>query len=91
MMADNPLLEPYKAYNSIYKKLHEENVTKYFDELTKNSQIDTQANKVTVSNYNKALNQLNKTNSQISKYKNLKTLLLVLAIILPIISIFIIY
>lgn len=90
-MADNPLLEPYKAYNSIYKKLHEENVTKYFDELTKNSQIDTQANKVTVSNYNKALNQLNKTNSQISKYKNLKTLLLVLAIILPIISIFIIY
>ena len=46
-MADE-ILEPLKAYNSLYKEQFNENATNYFDELVQRSQIDVEANRKTI-------------------------------------------
>ena len=62
------LLEPELLYKNELKDKHHDNVVRYFDELTKKSGVDTQANKTTCDNYykeNEVLEGLNKKDKKL--------------------------
>ena len=44
-MEDDILLEPLKAYKSVYKDAVNEEAGKFFDELVEKSKIDVEANR----------------------------------------------
>ena len=88
LVDDDLLLEPSKAFNKKYQKLHEENTIKYFDELTKKGNVDVEANKKTCSEYYSKLKEIDELASKISKYKSLKGLLIFLMILISIVGVF---
>lgn len=86
MYTNEPLLEPLKGYNSIYKKQFEENTIRYFNALVKKANVNVEENKSTVSKYKKKLSEIDALLKKINKQKGLKTFLIILIIILSIIG-----
>ncbi len=48
-MSDDILLEPIKAYKSVYKQQVNDEAIRYFDELVERAQVDVEANRRTIS------------------------------------------
>lgn len=83
-MSDEALLTPQKSYNQ-YKEKHKDNVTKYFEDLTKEAKTDIETNKKTVSKYNDASKICNELESKVKKYKAAQSLLIILYVIIAIV------
>ena len=68
-MSDEHLLEPLKGYNSFYKDRIKEEAALYFDELTKQSNVDIEANKTTIKELRKKEKEANTINNKLSGLK----------------------
>ncbi len=80
-MNDDALLEPLKGYNSVYKDLHKENTIKFFEELTKQGQVDVEANKRTMNDYRAKQEEIKNIAKMLAKKRALRTFLIVLILI----------
>lgn len=80
-MENNELLEPVKYYESQLKQIHHENVESLFDELTKKSGIDVEANRQTMKKYHAKEEELNHAQKALNKMKALKVILIVLGVL----------
>ncbi|MDE7100633.1 MAG: hypothetical protein K2O05_02130, partial [Anaeroplasmataceae bacterium] len=90
-MTDDALLEPLKGYNSVYKNLHKENTIKFFDELTKQGQVDVEANKRTMNDYRAKQAEISNIAKLIAKKKSLKTCLILLALVVVVVALIVSY
>ncbi|MBR2505723.1 MAG: hypothetical protein IKB70_02095 [Bacilli bacterium] len=68
-MEDDILLEPLKAYKSVYKDAVNEEAGKFFDELVGKSKIDVEANRQTIKQYKKTLKEAEEVNKKLSGLK----------------------
>ena len=68
-MEDDILLEPLKAYKSVYKDAVNEEAGKFFDELVEKSKIDVEANRQTIKQYKKTLKEAEEVNKKLSGLK----------------------
>ena len=66
---DDILLEPLKAYKSVYKDAVNDEAGKYFDELVEKSGIDVEANRITIKELKKVLSDANEINKKLTKLK----------------------
>ena len=73
--------EPINEYKNLYKDLHEENATKYFDELVKKSNINVEENRQTIQKVNKKQNSIDKLNKSLGKNKIFRVASIVLAVL----------
>lgn len=85
-MQNNELLEPCKLYATELKQAHHDRVEKYFDELTKKSQVDVAANKATCTRYYAKKAELEKANKSLGGKRILKVFCIVFAVIFGIIA-----
>ena len=91
-MNELDLLEPLKLYNSQLKDTHHQNVSDYFNELTKSSGVDTVKNKEICKKYYDKKAKVASLNKKINSSKTKKgffIFLLVFSIIVAIISLLI--
>ena len=86
MTQNDALLEPLDGYNKVYKDAHLKYTEEKFEELTKKGKVDVEANRKTVAEYKKKLEELKKVQSTISKNKALRTFLIVLCVVLGIVA-----
>lgn len=75
------LLEPIKYYNYELKIKHKDKVYAYFDELTKQSQVDIEGNKQTCSEYYALSAKLEKMQNKLNSNKGLRGFLIAMTII----------
>lgn len=68
-MTDDILLEPLKAYKSVYKQAVNDEAGKFFDELVAKSGIDVEANRQTVKELKKKQKEADEINKKINKLK----------------------
>lgn len=68
-MVDDILLEPLKAYKSVYKQAVNDEAGVFFDELVAKSGIDVEANRLTVKELKKTQKKADETNKEIKKLK----------------------
>lgn len=80
-MTDDALLEPLKGYHSLYKGKHKENAEQYFDELSKQGQVNIEANKKTVKEYRAKLLEIDNIAKMLAKKRALRTFLIVVIIL----------
>lgn len=80
-MQDDFLLDTYKSYKSKYQPLHKENTIKYFEELTKKSNVDIEANKKTCTKYYAVLENIKKLDKEVNNKKSIKALIIFLNIL----------
>ncbi len=73
---DERLLEPLKYYEQQGAREHEENVTAYFEELVKRSQVNVEENRDTVKKYNAEKASAAKVRESISRRKVLRGFLI---------------
>ncbi len=90
-MQDDALLEPLKGYNSKYKAKHRENTTQFFDNLTKEGQVNIEANKQTVKAYRLKMAEIHNIAKKISKKKTLKSVLIMIIVLSILIALFLSY
>lgn len=76
------LLDPRKLYFSQLKSQHRKNVEDFFDELTKKSNVNVEANRETIKEYNNYLSLLKKAKSKENRMRFLKIFLIVIDVIL---------
>mgnify|MGYP003320153705 CR=1 FL=1 len=76
------LLEPERLYTSQLKDKHHENAVKYFEELTKKSAVDVDANKATCTKYYKENEVLEGLNKKAKKLHALKVFFIFLVFII---------
>ncbi len=74
------LLEPLKAYKSVYEKSFNENVKAYFSGLVEKSGIDKQENRETVKKYKNELSVLKELQGRLKKQKALRGFMIFLAV-----------
>ena len=77
-----PIYEPLKAYKSVYKDLHHQNVTEFFDGLVDKSQIDVELNRQTVKKINQKTKKHEQIVRKIRKQNTFRLLLIVLILIM---------
>lgn len=77
----NHVYEPINEYRSLYKNLHQENTTRYFDELVQKSNINVEENRQTIQKINKKQNSIDKLNKSLGKNKIFRTISIVLIVI----------
>ena len=75
------LLEPIKYYNYELKVKHEDKVCAFFDELTAKSQVDTEANKQTCTEYYVLSDKLKKLQDKLSSKKGLRVFLIIMTVL----------
>lgn len=80
-MTDDALLEPLKGYQSLYKNKLKENAEQFFDELSKQGQVDVEANKQTVKSYRAKLLEIDNIAKMLAKKRALRTFLIAVIII----------
>lgn len=85
-MTDDALLEPLKGYQSVYKAKHKENAEQYFDELSKQGQVDIAANKKTVQDYRAKCAEIANIAKMLAKKRTLRTFLIVVILIAVIVA-----
>lgn len=81
-MAAQELLEPEQLYKSELKEKHHETVVKAFEELTKKSGVDTEANGITCKKYYEGKALLEKLNKKKGGLSALKALFIILCFVL---------
>ena len=81
------IFEPLEYYRDNAKKAHDSNVNEHFDALVKKSGIDEELNRETVKKYREKRNLIDALNKKLSGHKLFRTLTIVVAIIVFIISI----
>ncbi|MBO4265501.1 MAG: hypothetical protein J5922_05430 [Clostridia bacterium] len=74
------LLEPAKAYNEYYRDKFTQNASEFFDELTKESKIDTEENRKVSEQYRKADKNRTELKSKLSAYRGWRIFFIVLAV-----------
>lgn len=89
-MEINELLEPAKLYKSTLKDAFHQNAVNYFDELTKLSGVNKEANKVTCDRIRNTQSKIDLVNKSLKKKKILMWLLIVLGVIALIVGIILI-
>ena len=87
MTQNDALLEPLDGYSKVYKDAHLNLTEEEFKKLTEKSKVDIEANKKTVAEYKKKLEEIEKVKSAISKSRALRTFLIVLCVVLGIVGI----
>lgn len=80
-MENNDLLEPERLYKSQLKAKHNDGVIAFFDELTKESGVDVELNRVTVKEYRNACRKLEESKKALSKAKSLKGFMITLIVL----------
>ncbi len=75
------LLEPIKYYNYELAYKHEENANIFFDELTKKSGVDTEANKETCNEYYATMSQIKKLQKKLDTNQGLRVFLIVMTVL----------
>ena len=58
MGQNDALLEPLDGYNKVYKDAHLKYTEELFDEFTKKSRVDIEANRKTVAEYKHKLSEI---------------------------------
>lgn len=81
------IYEPLNEYDKVLRKMHEENVNKYFDKLVEKSQINIEANKVTVKQLRELEHQAEKNKKSKARLNLFRILLWVFAAIALIVGI----
>ena len=81
------LLNPSKYYQSTAKSEFRNNAEAFFDQLTAESGLDIEQNKITVNNYNQAKANLSKYLGKSGKAKVLRVFLIILTILFGVASI----
>jgi len=81
-MAVQELLEPERLYELELKDKHHDNVVKFFDDLTKKSGVDIDANKLTCNKYYKENSVLDELNKKARKLRALKGFFLFLCLMI---------
>ena len=76
------LLEPERLYDLELKNKHHDNVVKYFEDLTKKSGVDIDANKATCTKYYHERNNLEQLNKKMRKLGWLLFLFIILAFVI---------
>ena len=74
-------LEPHKYYQHALKDIHNENVEKYFDELTKQSGVNVEENKATIDKLKKEQEKLNKYSKAVTRANVVLALTIIFVII----------
>lgn len=87
-MEEKYIYSPYKEYYSNFKNLIDESSQKYFEELLKKSSVDLELDKELKKEHDKILNSLDAQGKLLKKKKNLKTFLIILAVLFGLFSIF---
>ena len=87
MTQNDALLEPLDGYNKVYKDVHLKYTEEEFDRLAKKGKVDIDANKRTVTEYKRKLEELEKIKTSISKFKGLRIFLIVLCVVFGIVGI----
>lgn len=81
MISANDLLEPRKVYTSQLKDLHHQNAQEFFDDLVKKSQIDVEANRLTVKKYKSTLEKIKNEQKHRGKLRALNVLTIIFIIL----------
>ena len=79
-MSEGNIFEPLSAFKGVYKDKFDKNANDYFDELTKRSNIDIEANRKTNREIVKATADAEKLNKKISTRIGLRVFLIVLIV-----------
>lgn len=80
-MENVELLEPERLYKSQLKAKHNDGVCSFFEELTKESGVNIEENRVSVKQYKEACQKLEESKKALSKGKTLKTFMIVLIVL----------
>lgn len=80
-MDSNHIYEPVNEYDKKYRDLHKKNVSDYFEDLVKTSNVNEEENKLTVKEINKTRKTIEIEEKQIRKTKNLRRFVVILIII----------
>ncbi len=81
-MENKEILEPLKEYNNLFKNLIRDNASNYFDELVKNNEINVEANRDEVKQFNENTKNALAWEKKENKSKNIKGLLITLVVIM---------
>lgn len=82
------IYEPLKEYDMVLRDMHNQNVTKYFENLTLKSEVNTELNKLTVKEIRSLEQIMADSKKKLGRWRIFKGFLIVLAIILVIVSIY---
>lgn len=78
------IFNPLEEYEKKFKSLHLENVTKHFDELTKQSGINVEENRKTVKEYYKYKENIKKLKKKLGWLKFFRVLTIITILLIPI-------
>lgn len=78
---DDILLEPLKAFNEYYEKVFDDNAEEYFSDLVDQSGLDVDANRATVSEYNKEVEAADRLQAKLNGKRTGKNFLIALIVI----------
>ncbi len=84
-MAEINVYEPIKQYDRQYKKLHEKNVSDFFEELVKKSNVNEEENQETIKKIRKYQGLHAKTSDKQNTYKILKVITTVFIVVVAIV------
>lgn len=80
------IMEPYDLYIKELKEKHNKNVCDFIENLTKESNVNIQENEQTIKSYNKTNKEIKKLQGKASRLKGLRTFIIVLLVIAPIVG-----
>jgi ABC-type multidrug transport system fused ATPase/permease subunit len=83
--------QPLEEYKNTYKTLHQNNVSEYFEDLLRQSQVNENENQTTVKQINETTQRLAKVKSSFNAKKNWRVFLIFLTVILFAVSVYFIY
>ncbi|MGI6782398.1 MAG: MAG1210 family protein [Acholeplasmataceae bacterium] len=84
------IYEPLKEYDTVLREMHNQNATKYFENLTLESEVNIETNRVTVKEIRTLEKLRDESSKKLGRWRGLKVLLIILSIAAVIASIYLI-
>ena len=81
------IYNPLEEYNRKFKNLHEENTSKYFEELVRKSQVDVEENRKTVKKYAELSDNLLKARKKLNFWRVMRVLMIITIVLIPLVII----
>lgn len=75
------IFDPIKEFDNNYRELHEQKTKEYFDELAKKANVDVEANKKTVAEYNEACSNSDSQNKILKRWTTLRAFMIIAMIV----------
>lgn len=88
---EKPILDPLDQYRDEFKKLHNQNVVTYFDDLVKKANINIEENRNTIAKHKKALSNAEDKKSDGRKFNFLRILIVCVSVLFFIFGLYFIF